>query len=69
LYNINFSRYKTIKEKEMKRILKNIKTSFVGSIAGLSLIFDAIATKDWSLAVSGVATMLLGLFAKDSDVQ
>lgn len=53
----------------MKRILKNIKTSFVGSIAGLGLIFDAIATKDWAMAVSGVATMLLGLFAKDSDVQ
>jgi Fe2+ transport system protein B len=53
----------------MKRILKNIKTSFLGSIAGLSLIFDAIGTKDWAMAVSGVATMLLGLMAKDSDVQ
>jgi len=52
----------------MRHILKNIKTSFFGSIAGLGLLADSIAKKDWAMAVSGVATMILGLLAKDSDV-
>lgn len=41
----------------------------MGSVAGLSLIVDAVAKKDWAMAVGGVATMLLGLLAKDNDVQ
>jgi len=52
----------------MRHILKNIKTSFFGSIAGLSLLADSIANKDWAMAISGLATMILGLLAKDSDV-
>lgn len=52
----------------MRNILKNIKTSFMGSIAGLSLLTNAIQNKDWAMAVSGLATMILGLLAKDSDV-
>lgn len=52
----------------MRNILKNIKTSFMGSIAGLGLMVDAIQNKDWAMAISGIATMILGLLAKDSDV-
>jgi hypothetical protein len=69
LYYIYISRFETIKKEKMKRILKNIKTSVMGSIAGLSLIVDAIGKKDWALAIGGAATMILGLLAKDSDVQ
>jgi hypothetical protein len=52
----------------MKNILKNIKTTFVGSIAGLGFIIDGIQTKNWTMAISGLATVILGLLAKDSDV-
>ena len=51
----------------MKNIIKNIKTTLVGSIAGLGLIIDGFQQKDWALAISGVATVILGLFAKDHD--
>jgi hypothetical protein len=51
----------------MKHIFKNIKTSFVGSIAGLGFMIDAIQKGDWVMAVSGLATMVLGLLAKDHD--
>ena len=53
----------------MKRILKNIKTSFFGSVAGLPLIGDGLAEKDWIKVVSGLGIMITGLLAKDSDVQ
>ena len=51
----------------MRHILKNIKTSFFGSIAGLPLVVDGIANKDAAMIVSGVATLILGLMAKDHD--
>jgi hypothetical protein len=53
----------------MKRILKNIKTSFFGSIAGGSLIADGIAQNNWITIVAGIAAAITGLLAKDSDVQ
>ena len=51
----------------MKNIIKNIKTSLFGSVAGLPLVVDGIAKKDYSLVVSGIATLVLGLMAKDHD--
>ena len=53
----------------MHRILKNIKTSFFGSIAGGSLIIDGLAQKNWISVIAGIATAVTGLLAKDSDVQ
>jgi hypothetical protein len=53
----------------MKRIFKNIKTSFFGSIAGGSLIMDGIAQKNWITIIAGIAAAITGLLAKDSDVQ
>ena len=67
MWHINCSWIKTIKKEIMKHILKNIKTSFVGSIAGLGFMIDAIQKNDWVMAVSGLATMVLGLLAKDHD--
>lgn len=51
----------------MRHILKNIKTSFFGSIAGLPLVIDGLAKKDPAMIISGVATLVLGLMAKDHD--
>lgn len=51
----------------MKHILKNIKTTLFGSIAGLSILGDGIAQKDWAMIIGGIATLLTGLFAKDND--
>lgn len=51
----------------MKYIFKNIKTTLFGSIAGLSILGDGIAQKDWAMIISGIATLLTGLFAKDHD--
>jgi hypothetical protein len=53
----------------MKRIFKNIKTSFFGSIAGGSLILDGIQHNNWINIIAGIATAITGLLAKDSDVQ
>jgi hypothetical protein len=53
----------------MKRILKNIKTSFFGSIAGGSLILDGIQHNNWISIIAGIATAITGLLSKDNDVQ
>lgn len=50
----------------MKTILKNIKTSIAGSIAGLPLILDGLATKNWVQIVSGIGILITGLLAKDA---
>ena len=52
----------------MKKILINIKTSIFGAIAGLPQIVDGIVSKDVAKVVTGIATLAIGLFAKDSDV-
>lgn len=51
----------------MKNVLKNLKTTLFGSIAGLSILGDGIAQKDWAMIIGGIATLLTGLFAKDHD--
>ena len=53
----------------MKRILKNIKTSFFGCVAGLPQIGEGLAEKNWIKIVSGIGILVTGLLAKDSDVQ
>lgn len=50
----------------MKTILKNIKTSIAGSIAGLPLILDGLATKNWVQIISGIGILITGLLAKDA---
>lgn len=50
----------------MKTILKNIKTSLAGSIAGLPLILDGLASKNWVQIVSGIGILITGLLAKDA---
>lgn len=52
----------------MKKILKNIKTTIFGAIAGLPQIFEGIAEKDLGKLIVGVGTLAIGLFAKDDEL-
>lgn len=51
----------------MKKLLKNIKTTLFGAVAGLPQIIDGIATKDITQIIVGISTLAVGLFAKDAD--
>jgi len=51
----------------MKKILNNLKTSVFGAIAGLPQIVEGVAHKDITKIIVGVATLAVGLFAKDHD--
>jgi hypothetical protein len=53
----------------MKKIFLNIKTSVFGAVAGLPLLIDGIASKDFSKIISGIGAILVGLYAKDHDNQ
>lgn len=53
----------------MKSILKNIKTSVFGAVAGLPVIVEGVSTKDWAKIATGVGTLLIGLFAKDGHAE
>lgn len=52
----------------MKSIFRNIKTSLFGAVAGLPLIVEGVVSKDWGKIATGLGTLLIGLFAKDSSV-
>lgn len=52
----------------MKSIFKNIKTSVFGAVAGLPLLVEGVASKDLAKIVTGLGTLLIGIFAKDSSV-
>jgi hypothetical protein len=49
----------------MKNIFKNIKTTLFGTIAGLPTIIEGVQTHNIGHILAGIATLLLGLFAKD----
>ena len=49
----------------MKKLLKNIKTTLFGSIAGLPAICEGIQQHNVMHILAGVGALLLGLFAKD----
>lgn len=48
--------------------MKNWRTTVTGIAAAAPQIAEGVATKNWSLLVSGIATLLMGIFAKDSNV-
>jgi hypothetical protein len=49
----------------MRILFSNIKTTIFGALAGLPMIVDGVAHKDWAKIATGVGTLLIGLFAKD----
>lgn len=55
--------------KAVKNWLMNYLTSIAGGIAGLPQIIEGYTStpRNWTLIVSGVATFILGLCAKDAD--
>lgn len=53
----------------MKKFFNNIKTTVFGAVAGLPIIIDGIATKDFAKIFSGIGALLVGFFAKDHDSQ
>ena len=52
----------------MKKIFQNFKTSLFGSVAGLPLVAEGFQEKNYIKVLAGVGMVLVGLFAKDSDV-
>lgn len=52
----------------MKNIFKSIKTTLFGTFAGIPQIVEGVQTHNWSHILTGLGTLLLGLFAKDHDV-
>jgi hypothetical protein len=54
-----------------KQILKNWFTSLFGTVAGIPQIVEGLTStpKNWSLVITGLATLMLGLAAKDSNVK
>jgi hypothetical protein len=53
------------KNKTMRLLFQNIKTTIFGAVAGIPMILDGVAHKDWAKIATGVGTLLIGLFAKD----
>ncbi len=52
----------------IKRWFVNWATSLLGASAGGVLILEGLSNDDYSKIIQGVLMLLLGLFAKDSDV-
>jgi uncharacterized membrane protein len=50
----------------MKHVLKNIKTTIFGAFAGLPVLVEGIAHKDFIKIITGASIFLTGLFAADS---
>jgi hypothetical protein len=50
-----------------KKILKNLKTTLLGSFTGLPVLLDGISTKDTVKVATGLGLFLIGLTAKDAD--
>lgn len=46
--------------------MKDWKTSLGGLGVGIPMIINGVAAKDWGMVISGVAAILMGLFAKDT---
>ena len=51
----------------MKKILKNLKTSIFGAVAGLPIIAEGIQDKNIVQIISGLGALLIGLMAKDAE--
>lgn len=48
--------------------MKNWKTTVAGSVVALPQIITGAINKDWATVIQGLATLLLGIFAKDNNV-
>jgi hypothetical protein len=51
----------------MKHLLKNLKTTLFGAVAGLPIIAEGIQHKNVVQIISGIGALLVGLLAKDAE--
>ena len=49
-----------------KILWQNIKTTLVGAFAGSPLIQQGVEQHNYAILISGIATLILGLVAKDA---
>lgn len=49
-----------------KKLLKNLKTTLLGSFTGLPIIVEGAAREDPVTVITGLGLFLTGLFAKDA---
>lgn len=52
----------------LKNIFKSWKTSSVGLVGSIPQLMTAFQTGDKGALITGIATLLMGLLAKDHDV-
>ena len=57
------------KNRNMKQLVDNVKTSLFGAVAGLPVIFEGVQAGDWKMILAGVGMFLVGIFASDSKVE
>jgi hypothetical protein len=50
----------------MKEYFQNIKTTLFGAVAGLPILLEGLASKNWERALEGLGILLIGIFAKDA---
>lgn len=51
----------------IKTIWTNIKTTLFGAFAGAPMIYQGVESKNYAAIIAGIATLLMGLTAKDGD--
>jgi hypothetical protein len=54
------------KNRYMKQLVDNVKTSLFGAVAGLPVIFEGVQAGDWKMILAGVGMFLVGIFASDA---
>jgi hypothetical protein len=54
------------KNRYMKQLVDNVKTSLFGAVAGLPVIWEGAEAGDWKMILAGIGMFLVGLFASDA---
>jgi len=68
IFNFSFLIIKIMFNKLFKNIFISWLTSLAGTVAGMPMILDGIAKKDTMEIIQGVALVIAGWAAKDSNV-
>jgi hypothetical protein len=50
----------------MKEYFQNLKTTIFGAVAGLPILLEGLASKNWERVLEGLGIILIGIFAKDA---
>lgn len=52
----------------MNNFSNNWKTTATGIVAGLPQVVNGVQSENWTSVITGICTILLGIFAKDHNV-